>query len=183
MSKKVLVPLAPGFEEIEAITIIDVLRRAGIEVVTVSLNSIDVKGAHNIPVIADKRIVQIKIDEYDGIVLPGGMPGAKNLKENSQILNFVRKINEKKGLVAAICAAPMVLETAGILENVNATSYPSFKKEVPSCNYKEERVVKDGNIITSRGAGVALEFALEVVEYLEGRDVKEDLIDSMLVNT
>lgn len=183
MSKKVLVPLAPGFEEIEAITSIDVLRRAGIEVVTVSLNSIDVKGAHNIPVIADQRISQINIEEYDGILLPGGMPGAQNLKENSQILNFVRQINEKDLLVAAICAAPMVLETAGILENVNATSYPSFKKEVPSCNYKEERVVKDGNIITSRGAGVALEFALEVVEYLEGRKAKEDLIDSMLVKT
>ncbi len=181
MSKKVLVPLAPGFEEIEAITSIDVLRRAGIEVVTVSLNSIDVKGAHNIPVIADKRIKQIKIEEFDGILLPGGMPGAQNLKENSQILKFVRQINENKLMVAAICAAPMVLETAGILENINATSYPSFKKEVPSCNYKEERVVKDGNIITSRGAGVALEFALEVVEYLEGKKVKEDLIDSMLV--
>jgi len=183
MSKKVLVPLAPGFEEIEAITSIDVLRRAGIEVVTVSLNSIDVKGAHNIPIIADKRIKQIKIEEFDGILLPGGMPGAKNLKENSQILKFVRQINENKLMVAAICAAPMVLETAGILENINATSYPSFKKEVPSCNYKEERVVKDGNIITSRGAGVALEFALEVVEYLEGKKVKEDLIDSMLVKT
>jgi len=183
MSKKVLVPLAPGFEEIEAITSIDVLRRAGIEVVTVSLNSIDVKGAHNIPIIADKRIKQIKIEEFDGILLPGGMPGAKNLKENSQILKFVRQINENKLMVAAICAAPMVLETAGILENINATSYPSFKKEVPSCNYKEERVVKDGNIITSRGAGVALEFALEVVEYLEGKKVKEDLIDSMLVET
>jgi 4-methyl-5(b-hydroxyethyl)-thiazole monophosphate biosynthesis len=181
MSKKVLVPLAPGFEEIEAVTSIDVLRRAGIEVVTVSLNSIDVKGAHNIPVIADKRIKQIKIEEFDGILLPGGMPGAQNLKENSQILKFVRQINENKLMVAAICAAPMVLETAGILENINATSYPSFKKEVPSCNYKEERVVKDGNIITSRGAGVALEFALEVVEYLEGKKVKEDLIDSMLV--
>jgi len=183
MSKKVLVPLAPGFEEIEAITSIDVLRRAGIEVVTVSLNSIDVKGAHNIPVIADKRIKQIKIEEFDGILLPGGMPGAQNLKENSQILKFVRQINENKLMVAAICAAPIVLETAGILENINATSYPSFKKEVPSCNYKEERVVKDGNIITSRGAGVALEFALEVVEYLEGKKVKEDLIDSMLVET
>src|SRR6056297_1973707 len=183
MSKKVLVPLAPGFEEIEAITSIDVLRRAGIEVVTVSLNSIDVKGAHNIPIIADKRIKPIKIEEFDGILLPGGMPGAKNLKENSQILKFVRQINENKLMVAAICAAPMVLETAGILENINATSYPSFKKEVPSCNYKEERVVKDGNIITSRGAGVALEFALEVVEYLEGKKVKEDLIDSMLVET
>ena len=183
MSKKVLVPLAPGFEEIEAITSIDVLRRAGIEVVTVSLNSIDVKGAHNIPIIADKRIKQIKIEEFDGILLPGGMPGAKNLKENSQILKFVRQINENKLMVAAICAAPIVLETAGILENINATSYPSFKKEVPSCNYKEERVVKDGNIITSRGAGVALEFALEVVEYLEGKKVKEDLIDSMLVET
>ncbi|MGM0446238.1 MAG: DJ-1 family glyoxalase III [Bacillota bacterium] len=183
MSKKVLVPLAPGFEEIEAITSIDVLRRAGIEVVTVSLNSLDVKGAHNIAVIADKRIRQINIEDFDGILLPGGMPGAKNLKENSQILNFVKQINENNGMVAAICAAPMVLEAAGILENVDATSYPSFKKEVPSCNYKEERVVKDGNIITSRGAGVALEFALEVVEYLEGSSVKDDLVDSMLVRT
>ena len=106
MSKKVLVPLAPGFEEIEAITSIDVLRRAGIEVVTVSLNSIDVKGAHNIPIIADKRIKQIKIEEFDGILLPGGMPGAKNLKENSQILKFVRQINAcLSGVAQILCKA------------------------------------------------------------------------------
>ena len=178
---KVLIPLASGFEEIEAVTNIDVLRRASIEVVTISLNSLDVKGDHGIPIIADQRIDQIEIDDFDAIVLPGGMPGAGNLRDNQKILDFVRKINEEGGLVAAVCAAPIVLEAAGILEGKNATSYPGFGEEMPSCNYKEERVVKDGNIITARGPGVALEFALEIVKYLKSESDAEELREAMIV--
>lgn len=178
---KVLIPLAEGFEEIEAVTNIDVLRRASLDVVTVSLDSLDVMGDHNIPIIADKRIGEINIDEFDAIVLPGGMPGASNLRDSAKVLEFVRKIDEKGGLVAAICAAPMVLEAADLLEGKNATSYPGFGKEMSSCNYKEDRVVIDGNIITARGPGVAMEFALTIVEYLKDKKYAEDLRDSMIV--
>ncbi|MFO7815647.1 MAG: DJ-1/PfpI family protein [Halanaerobiales bacterium] len=180
---KVLIPLAQGFEEIEAITNIDVLRRAGIEVTTISLNSLDVKGDHGIPVIADQRIDQINIDEFDAIVLPGGMPGAVNLRDSKKILDFVRKIEDKDGLVGAICAAPIVLEAAGILEGKKATSYPGFSEEMPSCEYLEERVVKDGNIITARGPGVALGFALEVVEYLNSESVANKLKEDMIADS
>lgn len=178
---KVLIPLASGFEEIEAVTNIDVLRRANIEVVTISLNSLDVKGDHRIPIIADQRIDQSDIDNFDAIVLPGGMPGAGNLRDSQKILDFVKRIYNKDGLVAAVCAAPIVLEAAGILEGKNATSYPGFGEEMPSCNYKEKRVVKDGNIITARGPGVAMEFALTIVEYLKDKKAADDLRKAMLV--
>ncbi len=178
---KVLIPLAAGFEEIEAVTNIDVLRRASIDVVTVSLDSLDVLGDHDIPITADKKIDEINIDEFDGIVLPGGMPGAGNLRDNAKVLEYVRKIDGKNGLVAAICAAPMVLEAADLLEGKNATSYPGFGKEMQSCNYKEDRVVIDGNIITARGPGVAMEFALTIVEYLRDKEYADDLRDSMIV--
>lgn len=178
---KVLIPLAEGFEEIEAITNIDVLRRADIEVVTVSLGFLEVRGAHDILITADKKIEDVNIDEFDGIVLPGGMPGADNLRNNAKVLEYVRKIDNKNGLVAAICAAPIVLETADLLENKRATSYPGFYKEMQSCNYVEDRVVKDGNIITGRGPGVAIEFALVLVEYLKDKESAEELGKSMLV--
>ena len=178
---KILIPLAPGFEEIEAVTNIDVLRRASIDVVTVSLNSLDVEGDHGIPIIADKRIDQVDIDQFDGIVLPGGMPGADNLRNNAKVLEYVRKIDEKGGLLAAICAAPIVLEAADLLEGKKATSYPGFAKEMQSCKYLEDRVVIDGNYITARGPGVAMEFALTIVEYLKDKEYADDLRDSMIV--
>ena len=178
---RVLIPLATGFEEIEAVTNIDVLRRASIEVVTISLNSLDVKGDHGIPIIADQRIDQIDVDDFDAIVLPGGMPGAGNLRDNQKILDFVRKIYDKGGLVAAVCAAPIVLEAARILEGKKATSYPSFSDEMSSCKYLEDRVVKDDNIITARGPGVALEFALEIVKYIKTESDAKELKEAMIV--
>lgn len=178
---KVLIPLASGFEEVEAVTNIDVLRRASIEVVTISLNSLDVKGDHGIPIIADQRIDQINIDDFDAIVLPGGMPGAGNLRDSPKILEFVRKIYNKDGLVAAVCAAPIVLEEAGILKGNKATSYPGFSDEMPSSEYLEKRVVKDGNIITARGPGVAMGFALTIVEYLKDKKAADDLREAMIV--
>lgn len=178
---KVLIPLAEGFEEIEAVTNIDVLRRAGIEVVTVSLNSLKVRGDHGILITADKKIAQVNVDEFDGILLPGGMPGADNLRNNAKVLDYVKKINDKGGLVAAICAAPIVLEAADLLDGKRATSYPGFDKEMQSCKYLEDRVVRDGNIITGRGPGVAMEFALTIVEYLKDKKAAEELKRSMLV--
>lgn len=180
--KQIIIPLANGLEEIEAIVSIDVLRRAGIEVTTVALGDLEVKGAHNVTVLADKSIDEVKVEEVDGILLPGGMPGATNLRDDERVINMVQYLDEKGKLVSAICAAPIVLERAGVLKDKKATSYPGFGEEMPSCKYLEDRVVVDGNLITGRGPGVALEFALEVVNYLVGNETVETLKEGMLIN-
>lgn len=178
---KILIPLAPGFEEIEAVTNIDVLRRAGLDVLTAGIGSREIEGDHGIKIEADTEIDEVDADELSAVVLPGGMPGAANLRDSGRLLKIIRDINEKGGLCAAVCAAPIVLDAAGILEGKNATSYPGFDDEMPSCNYRKERVVIDGNIITGRGPGVAMEFALTVVEYLLDAKERAQLEDAMLV--
>lgn len=178
---KILIPIADGFEEIEAITNIDVLRRAGLDVVTAGIGSKTIRGDHGIKVETDIEIADADSDDFTAVVLPGGMPGAANLRESGALLKIIREINESGGLCAAVCAAPIVLEAAGILEGKDATSYPGFGEEMPSANYKEDRVVVDGNIITGRGPGVAMEFALTIVEYLLDAKERAALEDSMLV--
>ncbi len=177
---KILVPLVEGLEEIEAITIIDVLRRAEIDVITAGLEARKIKGSHEVIIEADTIISQIKTEKFDGIVLPGGMPGATNLRDNGEVVEFIKILNNKGKLVAAICAAPIVLEKAGVIKGKQATSYPGFGEEMNSCDYKEKRVVRDGNIITARGPGVALEFALELVAYLVDKNKKKELQEGML---
>ncbi|MGM0411398.1 MAG: DJ-1 family glyoxalase III [Bacillota bacterium] len=180
--KKVMVPLAEGFEEIEAITNIDVLKRAGIEVITAGLGSKEIEGDHGIKIETDMLLDEVDLDDLEAIVLPGGMPGAENLKNSDKLLWLISELAERENLVAAICAAPMVLDKAGVLKNKKATSYPGFDKEMPSCEYVEERVVRDHNVITGRGPGVAMEFALEVVRYLVGYEKVEELKEEMLIN-
>lgn len=180
--KKIIIPLAEGFEEIEAITNIDVLRRVNIEVTTVSLDNLKVKGSHGIVVLADKLIDEVNVESFDGIVLPGGMPGATNLRADHRIVNLVKSFNEKGKLVSAICAAPIVLEKAGVLKGRKATSYPGFDQEMISSNYVADRVVVDKNIITGKGPGAALEFALEVVKYLLGEEVVNETKKNMIIN-
>ncbi|ACL69881.1 DJ-1 family glyoxalase III [Halothermothrix orenii] len=179
---KILIPLAEGFEEIEAITSIDVLRRAGIEVITSSLTeSTEVMGSHDVKVTADTTLDKVSVDNLDGILLPGGMPGSANLKDDIRIIKLIKRLNKKSGLIAAICAAPIVLEKAGVIKEKRATSYPGFDKEMKTCNYQENRVVVDGNIITGRGPGVAMEFALTVVNYLTSEDMVKELSEKMMV--
>lgn len=179
---KILIPLADGLEEIEAITNIDVLRRAGIEVITAGLNDLEVTGAHDIVIKADRLIDEVRAEEFDGIILPGGMPGSTNLRNNDKVIKLVQKLNTDGKLVAAICAAPIALEKAGVIRNRKATSYPGFDREMVSCDYLEERVVVDGNLITGRGPGVALEFAITVVQYLLGEEKAAELKEGMLAN-
>lgn len=180
--KKILLFLADGFEEVEALTVVDYLRRMDVEVNTVSITEDEkVKGAHNIVVIADKLIGQIKdIDLYDGVVIPGGIPGATNLRDNDKVIDIVKKINEKKKLVAAICAGPIVLERADIIKGKKVTSYPGFEDELKDVEYIEDNVVKDENIITSRGPALAVDFAIEIIRYLLGeekvKELKEDIL-------
>ncbi len=177
---KILVALADGLEEIEAITCIDVLRRAELDVTTAGLGSKTIEGAHNIKFEADEIIEDINSMDYGGIILPGGLPGATNLRDNQDVIKIIKKLNYKGKLVSAICAAPIVLEKAGVIKNKKATSYPGFDEQMGSCNYSEERVVRDNNIITGRGPGVALEFALKIVSYLKGENKEEELKEAML---
>ncbi|QUH26478.1 DJ-1 family glyoxalase III [Serpentinicella alkaliphila] len=179
--KSILLLMADGFEEIEGITCIDVLRRGGINVVTASLDNLDVCGSHNIIVKADKPINDIDISQFDGVVLPGGMPGSANLRDNEKVIKIVKEMNEMGGLIAAICAAPIVLERAGVIEGKNATSYPGFNNEMGSCTYLEDRVVLDNNILTARGPGVAMEFSFAIVEYLINISKVDELKIGMIV--
>ena len=168
LMKKVLVPLAEGCEEIEAITVIDVLRRADVDVTTCYLSKNPVKGAHGVCIAADRSLEGIHGADFDMICLPGGMPGSAHLKEDSRIVALVRQIEAKGGYVAAICAAPIVLGHAGVLHHKKATCYPGFEHELTGAVYTAQGVVADGRIITANGPGSALPFALKLVEALSG---------------
>ena len=180
-NKKVLVILADGFEEIEAITPIDVLKRAGLDVILAGLSSKTVSGSHGIKIETDILLNDYK-DLPDAIVLPGGLPGAKNLAESPKVAELVKKMNQAKKIVGAICAAPaLVLAPIGILNGKKATCYPGFEKNFSSqVDFSRERVIVDGHIITSRGPGSALEFALQLAETLVGREKAESLSEGLL---
>lgn len=178
--KKVLVFLAEGFEEVEALTVVDVLRRAEVTCDLCSLKDEYVRGAHDIIVKADKNILDEDIHSYDAIVLPGGMPGSLNLKGNLRVIELVKEFYANGKLVSAICAAPIVLEEAGIISGKNVTSYPGFCDKLGNCIYKEEEVVTDLNIITSRGPATALAFAYEILNKLGEKEKSEAIKESML---
>jgi 4-methyl-5(b-hydroxyethyl)-thiazole monophosphate biosynthesis len=153
--------------------VVDILRRAGIEAVMVGLSSSIVTSSHGVRVFADKKLADINPDEYDGIVLPGGNPGYKNLGKSEKILEIIRKFNSEGKLVAAICGSPTVLAKAGVLNEKKATIYPGMEREIPYP--RSDRVVVDENVITSQAPGTAIEFALKIVEYLLGKEKALDL--------
>lgn len=168
---KILMPLAEGFEEIEAITVIDILRRADIEVVVAGLKDGIVEGAHKVKVLPDASLDGLDTGEFDGLVLPGGFPGYVNLEKDYRVLNMVKQMNKTGKCIAAICCAPSVLIRSGILQGKKATISPSGKSKMAACaQYSEERVVVDGNLVTSRSPGTAMEFALKLVEVLAGEE-------------
>ena len=168
--KKVLVALAPGFEEIETITVVDILRRAGARVVLAATEKGPIEGSRGVSVLSDTLIDQVDDNDFDLVVLPGGQPGTANLQKNETVKAIIQNMHRSRKPVAAICAAPIILHSAGILKNMVATSHPSVREQLNGIGYSEERVVVDGNIITSRSPGTALEFALKLVEILFGRD-------------
>ncbi len=184
MTKTVLVPLAEGFEEIEAATIVDVLRRADLGVVTAALGDRDVRGAHDIVFRADTTLDQIRSEgeRFDAVVLPGGMPGASNLRDDRRVSDAVRTTHAEGGLVAAICAAPIALEASGVLKGRRATAYPGFGDQLQSAAETcDDRVVEDGPVVTSAGPGTALEFALVLVARLTSDEMAQTLREGMLV--
>lgn len=178
---KVMVFLAEGFEEVEALTVVDYLRRMDIEVDMVSISEDEkVEGAHGIEVIGNKLINDVNLNEYDGVVMPGGLPGAANLAENDQVIDIVRDFHKEEKLIAAICAGPVVLQKAGIIDGKDFTCFPGFEGNISDGNYVEKNTVRDGNIITGKGPALAINFALEIVDYLLGEEKKEDLKKDIL---
>jgi 4-methyl-5(b-hydroxyethyl)-thiazole monophosphate biosynthesis len=166
---RVLVPLVDGFEEIEFSTIVDILRRAGLEVITAGPREGTIDGAHGVKVIADTLIDKVSPDNFDVIVLPGGYPGFVNLGKDERVLWLVREMHGKNKYVAAICGAPSVLTKAGLLEGKKATIHPGVKDMLTGAKHVDERVVVDGRIITSQGPGTAMEFSMKLVEVLVGK--------------
>ncbi|AWK50900.1 DJ-1 family protein [Clostridium beijerinckii] len=179
--KKVCVLLADGFEEIEALTVSDVMRRANLTCDLVSIKEKQVKSSHGLVVEADKLFHEDM--EYDLVVIPGGVPGAPNLRDDERVINFVKKQNKEGKLIGAICAGPIVFARAGIIEGRKITSYPGFEDELPKCEYLEEAVVVDGNIITSRGPATAMAFSYKLLEKLgyvnEARTIFQGMLYSI----
>ncbi len=172
--------LAKGFEELEALAPVDILRRGGVEVKTVGVYEKTVLGSHNIPVTCDILIDEIEnIDSIDGIVLPGGMPGTINLEQSEKVQKIIDVCNQKGKIVSAICAAPSILGHKGILKGKKATCYTGFEKDLIGADVCNCPVVRDGNIITGFGAGGAFQFGFKLLEAVKGADKSEEIRKSM----
>lgn len=178
---KIGIFFADGLEEIEGLTVVDIMRRAGMEAIMISItDSLHVMGVHQIEILADKTFEQIAFDTLDGLVLPGGGPGTDNLLKHEGVNEQIEQFAEEGKLVAAICAAPSVLGRAGLLKGKKATCYPGFEDKLIGAEICTNKVVTDGNIITSRGMGTAIPFALALVAYYMGeeksREIKKAII-------
>jgi 4-methyl-5(b-hydroxyethyl)-thiazole monophosphate biosynthesis len=173
----VLMPLAEGFEELEAVTIIDILRRAGIKVVVAGLQDGPIKGSRDTKVVPDATLDAAMGQDFDMMVLPGGMPGVKHLREDARIKTLLERFARTNRYTAAICAAPSILAAYGYLDGRQATSNPKFKDQVAidGVSYLEDAVVTDGNIVTSRGPGTSIPFALALVDKLAGAEKRKEV--------
>lgn len=178
---RVVVLLAEGFEEVEAMAIVDVLRRAEIETIIAGLHDGPIASARKVKVIPDTIIDTVKADDFDMIVLPGGQPGSDNLNADPRVKTLIKSFNDKGKLIGAICAAPTVLANAGVLDNRRVTSYPTYKDQLGTAIYEETTVVQDGTILTSRGPGTALCFGLAIAEKLAGKEKARKVKEGMLV--
>jgi protein deglycase len=179
---RALVPLAQGCEELEAVTIIDLLRRAGVEVITAGLDAEPVRGSRGTLLVPDTTLDAVAAQAFDLIALPGGQPGANNLNADPRVHAMLRRQAEHGGWCAAICAAPLVLAHAGLLDGRAATSFPGAltTDSFPTVRLSDAPVVTDGNIVTSRGPGTAMDFALHLIELLLGRE-QRDVVEAKLM--
>ncbi len=173
--------LAPGFEEIEAITVVDVLRRAGVAVATLGLEAPDVEGAHGIVLRADALLAASAGEDWDLVVLPGGMPGAAHLRDSPAVHALLQRQRQQGRWLAAICAAPIALAAAGVIGDAAVTCYPGFEAQLGGAHWVDAAVVAEAGLVTSRGPGTALAFALELVARLCGAEVAAEQGRRMLV--
>ena len=178
---KVLVPLAPGFEELEAITIIDLMVRAGFEVVTAGLDAGPVTASRGTVHVPSTSLDQALSADYDMVVLPGGLPGADHLRDDPRIIELLQRTAKAGGYTAAICAAPKVLAASGLLDGRRATSFPGVLEalDLDNTELSNDAVVCDGRVVTSRGPGTAIDFTLELIELLGGRATREQVEDGL----
>lgn len=177
---EVYIFLADGFEEIEGLTVVDLLRRAGIDITMVSITgSKEITGAHNIKVIADELFDETGYNNAKMLVLPGGMPGTTHLLEHKKLRELLLRHNSDNKMIAAICAAPSVLGMHGILEGKKATCYPGFEDKLIGAIYTNEKVVEDKNVITSKGLGTAIDFAASIIEQYQGKEAAERIKSSI----
>jgi len=182
MAANVLVPIADGSEEIEAVCIIDVLRRAGASVTVASVGALQITASRGVRIVADKSIADCMGTVYDLIALPGGMPGAEHLRDSNELIDLLKAQKREGRFYAAICASPaVVLQHHGLLDSIRATCHPFFVDKITNRDAVESRVVVDGSCITSRGAGTAIEFGLKLVEVLMGKDKAEEVAEPMVV--
>ncbi len=178
--KQLCVPLANGFEEIEAISIIDICRRGGIDVIVAGVDDKTAMGAHNIPVVTDCLIDEVDTNQLDMIVLPGGWGGTESLANNKTVQSILKQMKQNDKHIGAICAAPYALNAAGVLSN-NYTCYPSIENKIQQKGYdKNQDTVIDGKIMTSQGVGTAICFSLEIVKKLKGIDSYNKLKSEIL---
>lgn len=178
--KTVLVPLANGSEELEAVTVLNILRRAGVDAVSASLDGHPIRGSRGTMLIPDTSLDEALKRDFDMVVLPGGQPGTNNLKSDARIIKLLQHMAKNGRYVCAICAAPSVMAAAGLLDGKHATSFPGALDAFPKVSRQPQAVVEDGKLITSRGPGTAMDFALTLVERLAGR-AKRDEVEAGLV--
>ncbi len=177
---KVLVPLAQGCEELEAVTIIDLLRRANITVITAGLDAEPVIASRGVVLIPDTTLDKALKQEFDMVVLPGGLPGSNHLNSDLRIQTLLKKMQQQNKYTAAICAAPKVLASAGLLDGKLVTSYPGALEITPTINFIDKPVVRDGLVITSRGPGTAMDFALELIKILVGQEIHDKVATGLV---
>lgn len=176
MMKKIAVLFHDGFEELEALSVVDVMRRANLECTMVGMNDLEVISSHQIKITMDCKYDD-SIISYDAIIIPGGMPGAANLKNDSRVIEIIKTFNDMGKIIGAICAGPIVLQQAGVIKNKTVTCFPGFEEQLIDADYQEALVLKDGNIITAKGPAAALAFAYELLEALgiDSQDIKSGM--------
>lgn len=177
----VLIPLAPGFEDLEAITLIDILRRADVQVTSAGLDKGPVRGARGTVVTPDASLNEVLEQDFDLIALPGGQPGTSNLQRDPRLKKLLARFRDQGRITAAICAAPSILADFGLLQGKRVTSYPgAIDAQRSDLSYCEDTVVVDGNVVTSRGPGTAMDFALTLVEILQGPDIRHNVEQALV---
>ena len=181
--KDLLVVYANGLEEVEALTVVDFARRAGLEVMTASIHGEkEVRGANEISILADALFDEVDVDDFRAIYLPGGLPGAENLRDKDELVMALQRFAKEGKLLSAICAAPVALDRGELLTEGRFTCYPGYEENIKTKGRLDEIVVKEGNVITGMGPALAMDMAFAIIEELAGKEAKESVMEGTLYN-